>query len=125
MSVAKAKAYYTDRSGPKKLNCAQSVIAAFREEFGLDENTVCLFASFGSGRAPEGECGAFYAAKFILQVNHQDKLDECQNIFISKAGSLKCKEIRKINKLPCLGCVETIAGFLDRVKIKLPYSRVL
>ena len=37
MSITKAKEYYTDRSGPKKLNCAQAVIAAFREKFGLDE----------------------------------------------------------------------------------------
>ncbi len=117
MSVEKAKAYYRDRSGPKKLNCAQSVIAAFKEEFCLDEDVVVhLFASFGSGRAPEGECGAFYAAKFILQKNYRDKLDECQNVFISKAGSLKCKEIRKINKLACLGCVETMAGFLDKIR---------
>ncbi|MDP3791334.1 MAG: C-GCAxxG-C-C family (seleno)protein [Candidatus Omnitrophota bacterium] len=114
MSVAKAKAYYTDRSGPKKLNCAQVVIAAFREKFDLDENTVHLFASFGSGRAPEGECGALYAAKFILDKNYQDKTEECRNIFMSKAGSIKCKEIRRLKKLSCIGCVETAAGFLDK-----------
>lgn len=118
MSVTKAKAYYNDRSGPKKLNCAQAVIAAFREKFGLDENAVQLFASFGSGKAPEGECGALYAAKFILKDDHPDKLEECRNIFISKAGSAKCKEIRKINKLPCIGCVETVAEFLEKVEDK-------
>ncbi len=116
MSVAKAKAYYTDRSGPKKLNCAQAVIAAFREKFGLDENAVNLFASFGSGKAPEGECGALYAAKFILNGNHRDKLEECRNVFMSKAGSVKCKEARQLKKLPCVGCVETMAEFLDKVE---------
>jgi glyoxylase-like metal-dependent hydrolase (beta-lactamase superfamily II)/rhodanese-related sulfurtransferase len=115
MSVVKAKAYYTDKSGPKKMNCAQAIIAAFREKFGLDENAVHLFAAFGSGRAPEGECGALYAAKFILNKDHKDKLDECRSIFTSKAGSVKCKEIRQLKKLPCVGCVETMAGFLDKV----------
>ncbi len=66
MSVAKAKEYYTDKSAVKKLNCAQALIAAFREKFGLDENAIHLFASFGGGSAPEGECGALHAAKFIL-----------------------------------------------------------
>lgn len=116
MSVTKAKAYYNDRTGPKKLNCAQAVIAGFRDEFGLDENAVQAFAAFGSGRAPEGECGAMYAAKFILKGDHQEKIDECRDIFISKAGSVKCKEIRQFNKLPCLGCVETAAEFIDKVK---------
>ncbi len=37
MSADKAKAYYTDRSGPKKLNCAQAVIAAFREKFNIEK----------------------------------------------------------------------------------------
>ena len=116
MSVAKAKAYYTDRSGSMKLNCAQAVIAAFREKFGLDENAVHLFASFGSGRAPGGECGALCAAKFLLSGAHQDKIEECGNTFMSKAGSVKCKEIRQLKKLPCVGCVETIAGFLDKIE---------
>jgi len=116
MSLAKAKAYFSDKGGSKKLNCAQAVIAAFREKFGLDENAVHLFASFGSGRAPEGECGALYAAKFILDGRHRDKAEECRNIFISKAGSVKCKEIRQLKKLSCVGCVETAAEFLDKIE---------
>ena len=58
MSVTKAKAYYTAKDGHKKLNCGQAVIAAFSKRFNIDENVVQLFVSFGSGRAPEGECGA-------------------------------------------------------------------
>jgi hypothetical protein len=115
MSVTKAKEYYTDRGGPKKLNCAQAEIAAFREKFDLDDNAVHLFASFGGGKAPEGECGALCAAKFILSKNHQGKIAERQKIFTSKAGSVRCKEIRHLKKLSCVGCVETIAGFLDKI----------
>ncbi|MDO8535596.1 MAG: C-GCAxxG-C-C family (seleno)protein [Candidatus Omnitrophota bacterium] len=113
MSIRKAKDYYAGRTGPKRLNCGQAVIAAFRENFGIDENAVHMFASFGSGRAPGGECGALYAAKFLLNENHKEKIEECTNAFISKAGSIKCKEIRHMKKLPCVGCVETAAKFLE------------
>ncbi len=50
-----------------------------------------------------------------MNENHQDKLEECHNIFMSKAGSVKCKEIRRLKKLPCVGCVTTAAFFLDKV----------
>lgn len=116
MSTAKAKAYYMNKSGPKKLNCAQAVIEAFREKFNIDENAVHLFASFGSGKAPGGECGALFAAKFLLNENYKDKIGECRDAFVSMAGSTRCKEIRQLKKLPCIGCIETTAGFLDKIK---------
>lgn len=117
MSKEKAKAYYTDKRKDKKLNCAQAVIAAFRDKFPLDENSVALFASFGSGRAPEGACGAFYAAKFILgAADRKDDIEKCRSIFLSKAGSIKCKEIRQGKKLSCVECIETASEFLEGVK---------
>ena len=115
MSVTNAKAYYTAKDGHKKLNCGQAVIAAFSKRFNIDENVVQIFASFGSGRAPEGECGALHAAKFILKKGHCDKIKECENLFVASAGSSKCKEIRKFRKLPCIGCVETAAGFIANI----------
>jgi hypothetical protein len=118
MSIAKAKAYYAGKNGIKKLNCAQAVIAAFGDKFNIDGNTVDLFASFGAGRAPAGECGALYAAKFMLKEDHPERTEECKNIFVSKAGSTRCKEIRKLRKLPCIGCVETIAKFIEDVSSK-------
>ncbi len=119
MSVEKAKAYYTDRSGPGKLNCGQAVIAAFKEKFSLSDDSVNLFAAYGSGRAPENVCGTLYAAQYLLKGKDQEKLAQCEKIFIAKAGSTKCKEIRKLNKLSCVGCVETIAEFLDNIETKV------
>lgn len=116
MSKEKAKEYFTDKRRGKSLNCGQSVIAAFTDKFLLDENSVGLFAAFGSGRAPEGECGAYYAAKFILGANRKDDSEKCRDIFLSKAGSVKCKEIRQGKKLSCAGCVETASEFLERVR---------
>jgi len=116
MSKDKAIAYYTDKRNPKKLNCGQSVIAAFMDKFLLDENNVALFAAFGTGRAPGGECGAYYAAKFILGSLDTVNAEECKDIFLSRAGSLKCKEIRQGKKLSCVGCVETASKFLEDVE---------
>lgn len=115
MSTEKAKDYYLNKSGKGKLNCGQAVIAAFIDKFLLDENAIRLFAAYGSGRAPGGECGACYAAKFILKGNHPEKISQCEDAFVSKAGSTKCKEIRRLKKLPCVGCVETAAEFVDNI----------
>lgn len=114
MSIEKAKEYYLNKSGKGKLNCAQAVTAAFGQKFSASPDTMKLFATYGSGRAPEGECGAYYAAKYLLKEKHQDKIQECEDIFTARAGSTKCKEIRKLKRLPCVGCVETAATFLDR-----------
>lgn len=116
MSKEKAREYYTDKRSGKRLNCGQSVIAAFREKFLLDENSVALFAALGSGRAPGGECGAFYAAKFILGADRKDDIEKCGDIFLSKAGSIKCKEIRQGKELSCVGCIETASEFLEGAK---------
>jgi glyoxylase-like metal-dependent hydrolase (beta-lactamase superfamily II)/rhodanese-related sulfurtransferase len=116
MSKEKAKEYYIDKRSGNRLNCAQSVIAAFKDKFLLDENSVALFASLGNGRAPEGVCGAFYAAKFILGSDRKNDIKKCSNIFLSKAGSIKCREIRQSKKLSCVGCVETASEFLEGMK---------
>lgn len=116
MSREKAKAYYSDKSSRGRLNCAQAVIAAFKEKFNLDENAVHLFAPYAGGKAPGGECGALCAAKFILNEGNRDKIEACESVFLAAAGSTKCKEIRQLKKLPCAGCVETTAGFLEKVE---------
>ena len=112
MSRQKAVDYYLNKN-TNNLNCAQAVISAFKEKFSLSEDSVGLFGSYGSGRAPGGECGAYYAAKFILNGKHQDKIRECEEMFLSHAGSTKCREVRQLNKLPCIGCIEKAAQFIE------------
>lgn len=116
MSIEKAKDYYLNKSGKGKLNCGQAIVAAFGHKFSMGPDTTKLFATYGSGRAPEGECGAYYAAKYLLKDKHKDKIQECEDIFTARAGSTKCKEIRKIKRLPCVGCVETMARFVDNIE---------
>lgn len=115
MSVDKAKGYYLNKYGIGKLNCGQAVIAAFREDFSLDKDAVASFAKYGSGRAPEGVCGALYATRFLLKDKHQDRIKDCEDNFLASAGSTKCREIRRLRKLPCIGCVEKSAELIEKI----------
>jgi hypothetical protein len=115
MSKEKAKAHFLGQRGHKKLNCGQTIINAFKEKFSLPDEAVARFEGYGGGKAPGGHCGSFYAAKVILENAHLDKLQECENALLAHAGSTKCKDIRSLRKLTCLGCVEKIAESLEKV----------
>ncbi len=113
MSVAKAKSNYTGQDGTRRLNCAESIVDAFQEKFPLPVEDRDLFLSCGGGRAPGGICGSLFAAKTLLGKHRPDKLAECERALEAQAGSVKCREIRALKKLSCVGCVEKIAEFMD------------
>ena len=115
MTKDKAKAHFLGQPGHEKLNCGQTIINAFKEKFFLPEEEIFRFHGYGGGNAPGGHCGSFYAAKVILEKSYPDKLKECEEEFLSHAGSTKCKEIRALRKLTCLGCVEKAAQCLEEV----------
>ena len=115
MSKEKAKIHFLGQAGHKKLNCGQALVTAFQDKFLLSEVIVTQFAGYGSGKAPEGYCGAFYAAKIILSESHPDKLKECEDMFLSQAGSTKCKNIRASHKMSCGDCVERVAQYLEKI----------
>ncbi len=115
MPVNTAKNYYTGKDGHKRMNCAQSVICAFKEQFGLCEEIVESFNAYGGGRAPDGLCGALYAAKYILEKGVDPaKANELEKYFLEKAGAVRCHDIRGERKLSCLGCVEKSSEFLEK-----------
>ena len=87
MRAKKAKEHYLGMNGRKRLNCAQSVVAAFDE----NDPKIGRFAGYGSGKAPDGWCGAASAAAEMTG----DK-DATEKSFSETAGSVKCREIRKI-----------------------------
>ena len=103
-----AKAYFTGKHG-RRLNCAQSVAETFRDRFPLDEKKSAILGACGGGMAPEGLCGAFYAAKCLLDHHFPHRVEEGMKELHSVAGSLKCREIKALKKLPCVGCVEKAA----------------
>lgn len=115
MSIEVAKNHFLGREGYKRMNCAQSVISAFKEKYNLSADTVEAFGAYGGGRAPDGLCGALYAAMHILKENAGiEKCNELEGYFIAQAGSVKCREIRMCKKLSCLDCVEKSSEFLDK-----------
>ncbi len=107
-----AKAYFLGKKGTR-LNCAQSVAEPFRDKFPLDGKTASTLPACGGGRAPEGYCGAFYAAKCILEQHFPDRSTEGMEMLLSAAGSLKCLEVKALRKLSCVGCVEKSAEVVE------------
>lgn len=88
-------------------NCAQSVFSSFAEDLKLDKKTALKIASgFGGGMACAEICGAVTGAYMVIGMKHghtniglQEKghtkelIRKFNKQFISKHGSLKCKEL--------------------------------
>ncbi|MDD5435737.1 MAG: C-GCAxxG-C-C family (seleno)protein [Nitrospira sp.] len=115
MSKEKAKSHFLGKPGHQKLNCGQTIVHAFKDKFSLPDELIARFEGYGGGKAPEGHCGAFYAAKVILENSHPEKLKDCEKTLIAHANSTKCKEIRSSCKLTCIGCVEKVAESLEGI----------
>lgn len=115
MSVAKAKNYYIGLDGCKRMNCAQSVASAFKEKFHLEDNMVDSLKTCGSGNAPAGMCGAYYAAKCAVGKYDKEKADRLERYFKENAGALECCNIRKLKRLSCVGCIEKVSEFLEKL----------
>ena len=116
MSTIQAKNNYTGQDGCKRMNCAQSVLSAFKEDFNIEEDMLEAFKSYGGGKAPNGLCGALYAVKCIVnkqQGQDEEKEAELEEYFLKHAGALECSNIRGLKKLSCVGCVEKSSEFLE------------
>jgi len=81
-------------------NCAEAVYFAFNPENAEDAS---ILDKSGSGRAPEGECGALFGTKMLTP---KEKHHEIEARFAKKVGSTKCREIKRIHRTPCQQCVE-------------------
>ncbi|MFH1826578.1 MAG: C-GCAxxG-C-C family protein [bacterium] len=111
MSKEKAKKHFLGQDNHPRLNCADAILAAFKNRLSTDEqSTLCK----GGGQSPGGVCGAYCAANHLLEKNRPDKVAEFTRTFISQAGSLDCRQIRKLKKLSCAGCVEKAAEFVEK-----------
>lgn len=115
MSVNTAKNNYTGLGGCGRMNCSQSVASAFKDKFNLDDEFVESFRAYGSGRAPSGVCGAFYAVKRILEKLDEDKVEDFMEFFRKQAGALECANIKGLKKLSCVGCVERSSEYLEKL----------
>jgi hypothetical protein len=97
------------RQPPERLNCAQSVLHAWRE---VAVDTSIAFADlkpFGGGRAPGGLCGALHATCMVAP----DRAEALKSAFAARLGSLYCKELRAAKVHPCETCVSQAAELLE------------
>ncbi|MFC1467215.1 hypothetical protein ACFLQY_00780 [Verrucomicrobiota bacterium] len=93
--IERAKKYF---HGAEGYNCAQAVLAAFDAPM----EQVLAAKAFGGGRAPEGLCGAFHAAKELVG---EEAFAGMTSEMAEAAGGLSCREIRPLGKLSCRDCV--------------------
>lgn len=95
---------------PKKYNCAQAIAKTFGRDDLIESLAPC-----GSGRAPEGLCGALYAALLILS---NEKQDAMKRRFLQAAGDVRCQSIRQAGQTSCTECVRIAAEALDKERTK-------
>jgi len=123
-------------------NCAQSVFAAFADEFGMDMDTALrISSSFGGGFGKLGEvCGAFSAMAMILgmreghidpsipasKMEHYARVRALAEKFKEEHGSIVCREllagvevetpegIKTIKKRPCNDIVALAAAMMEQ-----------
>lgn len=95
-----------------RYNCAQAMV----KHFGGSEADISKMKKMGSGRAPEGYCGALQGALFLLRDN-QETHKEIIETFAQKTGSPFCRKIRKAGNTSCRQCVE-IADSILKEKTK-------
>ncbi len=116
MSINTARNHYLGKEGYVRMNCAQSVISTFKDKFSLSAETIELFKAYGGGRAPDGLCGAFYAAKYILERNNAEEIStDLEKYFLDQAGGVKCHEIKGCQKMSCVDCVGKSCEFLEKI----------
>ena len=99
---------------PERLNCAQAILTAWKDECGVSEEMIQNFKQFGGGKAPEGTCGALYAAEYLVQ--KQENVSVIGD-FAKQTGSHACRSIRANGTVSCQRCVE-IADELMSQKLK-------
>lgn len=120
----------------KKYNCAQSVVLAFKDELGIDQDTLAgLFANFGGGFGYAGEvCGAASGMacvsgflgnwKEITDKKTKEESYDTVKALIEQfreenEGNSRCDELRVLGKAGGRSCTELIAECADMVAEKM------
>ena len=103
----KEKALASFRQPPLCLNCAQAVAHAFGRE-----DLVSGLRTAGGGNAPDGLCGALFAAMQICGNASASKIAEA---FEKKLGYRRCLNLKKDARVPCPSCVATATELLEKL----------
>ncbi len=118
----------------KGYNCAQAVLCAYADLYGLDEKTAYKIAEgFGSGMGGMGDtCGAVTAAFMLLGLKNSSgivgdkstrpdtykKIRQTAQAFKEKGGSTVCRELKGEGGrpvYPCPDCIRTAAEIFERM----------
>ena len=101
----------------ERLNCAQSVLRAFQPHPKITDEDILHARQHGGGRAEEGLCGALYAA--LRLTDDPETNQRMRGEFVIKAGSDKCREIRRSARIPCVECVRLATSLLTEGRQKV------
>ena len=111
-------------------NCAQAVLLAFCEDYGMERETaLTIAAGFGSGMAGLREtCGTVTGANMVIGLaNGKNRMDanrtfrEFADRFREKNGSLVCKELlaaRIKTRLTCADLCYDAGNLLEEILAK-------
>lgn len=121
-----AKYYYDEN-----YNCAETMIRAANEYYGLDlhDRDMIAFGGFGAGIQSGNTCGAILSAVSVLSMKYvEKKAHESADIrpvtnllirkFNEKYGSVLCKDIKPQSFKPdvrCKNTIETACDILEQV----------
>ena len=102
-------AYELFTAVPRKHNCAQAVADGFG-----NKELAAAMQSCGGGNAPNGYCGALYAALCLTdQAKHAELIAE----FVETAHAAECKKIKAHTPLcPCSECVRKAAELVEKYR---------
>jgi len=109
MKIKLAESLYHGNEG---YNCAQAILKAFQADYNISEQCIENASIKGSGRADNGICGALYATHLLLK--EDAIINEINQNFIIKGGSVLCKEIRKNKTISCKECVRLAAHEIQK-----------
>ncbi|MFP4472868.1 MAG: C-GCAxxG-C-C family (seleno)protein [Candidatus Omnitrophota bacterium] len=97
--------------GKEGYNCAQAVLKIMQKSgMSVPSEDVEAMSRCGGGRAPEGLCGALYAA---LEITPPERRAELGAAFEQAVGSRYCREIRRGKMAPCRDCVACAVDILS------------
>lgn len=106
------KATDTFRTAPFKHNCAQAIAYRWHDLYHCAD-IVERYAPYVGGRAPEGFCGALYAAMQACPSH----ADDIKREFSEHCGGTLCREIKSSNRTPCEECVDTADKLVEKFSL--------
>lgn len=91
----------------KPYSCAQTVYAAFAP---FDAEKMEFMRQNSGGKAPEGACGALFAAMSL----NPARAEEIKREFAKQAGDFRCAQLKGVHKTPCQECVRIAASLVNQ-----------